>query len=238
VKRAILAALLPLACTRSPPGGPTGAGAAVTTSLALAQEAAPGGPGSAPMAQLAGEDERLLAPACSGCVVGQIVDHDGRPQKDAIVYVKTGPRPTKPGAPRQQAVVDQRDKAFAPHVLAIQAGTKVLFNNSDIVLHNVYSRSPEKTQDLGAFGHGQSRQMTLEDPGRVDIFCAIHTNMHAIILVVDTPFFATTDAHGYFELRNMPPGPYGLRIWTEHHQEIDARADVGGRPAVVRARLP
>jgi plastocyanin len=239
VKRVVLAALLPLACSRPTADLPAGASAAVAASAVAVQEAAPGGgPAGAPVAPLTGEDKRLLAPTCAGCVVGQVLDRAGHPLKDAIVYVKSGPRPSKPAAPRRQTAVDQREKAFSPHVLAVQVGTKVVFNNSDIVLHNVYSRSPVKTEDLGAFGQGQSRQMTLDDPGRVDIFCAIHTNMHAIILVLDTPFFATTDARGYFEIRNMPPGQYGLRTWTEHHQEIDGRADVGARPAIVRTQLP
>ena len=186
-----------------------------------------------------GFDERLLGAACAGCIAGQVLDAEGRPQKDAVVHVKSGLRPAKVAPPRRTSVIDQRDKAFTPHVLAVPVGTRVIFKNSDIVLHNVYSRSPVKTVDLGAFGQDQSRQTSFEEPGRVDIFCAIHTNMHAIILVLDNSFFATTDERGYFEIRNLPPGEYGLGVWTEQRQEIDARLEVSpARPAILRTKLP
>ena len=232
----VFAALLPLACQRAAADTAATAGAPGAAAAVAAQEPVPGA--GAPEAPSAGDDVRVLAPSCSGCVVGQILDRAGHPQKDAIVYVKSGPRPAKPAAVRRPTVVDQRGKAFSPHVLAVEAGSEVVFNNSDLVLHNVYSRSPIKTLDLGTFGQGQSREMTLQDPGRVDIFCAIHTNMHAIILVLQTPFFAITDDHGYFEIHNLPPGPTGMRIWTEHRQEIEVTAEVGPRPAVMRSRLP
>ena len=220
-----------LAATRSAPAPRT----------AGADEPAAGSPGgNAPPAGVRlGYDERLLAAACSGCIAGQVLDAEGRPQKDAVVHVKSGLRPGKGAAPHRTSVIDQRDKAFTPHILAVPVGTKVVFKNSDIVLHNVYSRSPVKTVDLGAFGQDQSRQTSFDEPGRVDIFCAIHTNMHAIILVLENSFFATTDERGYFEIRNLPPGEYGLGVWTEQRQEIDARLEVSAaRPAILRAKLP
>jgi plastocyanin len=242
---AVLAALAlapaPLACGRHPAA--EGAAVAATAAPAAPAEADGGEPAAAapaPAVARLGFDEKLLsAAACPGCVVGQILDDEGRPQKDAVVYVKSGLRPVKTAPPHRPGVIDQRDKAFSPHVLAVPVGTKVTFKNSDVVLHNVYSRSPVKTVDLGAFGQDQSRQTSFDEPGRVDVFCAIHTNMHAIILVLDSGFFATTDERGYFEIRGLPPGEYGLRVWSEHRQEIDARVDVAAaRPAVLRTKLP
>jgi plastocyanin len=234
-------ALAPLACGRRP--AVEAAAVAAAPAPATLTEPSGGEPpaaAAAPAGARLGFDEQLLsAGACPGCVVGQILDDEGRPQKDAVVYVKSGLRPVKGAPPHRPGVIDQRDKAFSPHVLAVPVGTKVTFKNSDVVLHNVYSRSPVKTVDLGAFGQDQSRQTTFDEPGRVDVFCAIHTNMHAIILVLDSGFFATTDERGYFEMRGLPPGEYGLRVWSERRQEVDARVEVGAaRPAVLRTKLP
>ncbi len=51
--------------------------------------------------------------------------------------------------------------------------------------------------------------------GRVDIFCAIHTNMHCIILVLPNPFFAVADAKRRFVIKDVPAGTYRLRAWHE-----------------------
>jgi plastocyanin len=236
-----LAALALGACSRhagaeAAPAPSAGAGA---SDPAAADPAARGAGSTSAGGGRAGFDERLLGGACAGCIAGQILDADGHPAKDAIVYVKSGLRPSKVAPPHRGNVIDQRDKAFTPHVLAVPVGSRVVFKNSDVVLHNVYSRSPIKTVDLGAFGQDQTRGTTFDEPGRVDIFCAIHTNMHAIILVLENPFFATTDDRGYFEIRGLPPGDYGLRIWTEQRQEIDARVELGAaRPAILRSTLP
>src|SRR5262245_7112572 len=45
-----------------------------------------------------------------------------------------------PDAPRpQRAVLDQRNLAFSPAVLAVPTGSTVRFPNNDTVLHNVFS---------------------------------------------------------------------------------------------------
>lgn len=185
-----------------------------------------------------GFDETLFAAVAPGTVVGQILDRDNRPHKDAIVYVKDGLRAMKYAA-QAPVTVNQRDKAFQPRILPVLVGTKVSFKNSDMVLHNVYSRSHVKTFDLGAYAHDESKGTSFDEPGRVDVFCAIHTNMHAIILVLDNPFFATTDARGQFEIRNVPVGAYTLRIWSERGEEQVAHVEMGAeRGGVVRAKLP
>ena len=197
---------------------------------------APGTPGT----RAAHGPADLFAAACPGCVAGQVVDHAGQPVANAIVYVKDGLRAgAKHAGARRPVVIDQRNKAFTPHLVPVQAGSDVVFKNSDMVLHNVYSHSPQKTLDLGAFGHDQSRQATFSEPGRVDVFCAIHTNMHAILLVLDNPFFATSDERGYFEIHDLPPGEYGLKVWTEQGREVELRTRLtADRAAVVKAELP
>jgi plastocyanin len=245
---ALLAAAAPLAgCTRALPseavaapvaGGGADPGAAATS-------AAPGAGNGPPRAGAPGPQggrgpADLFAAACPGCVAGQVVDHAGQPVANAIIYVNEGLRAgAKHAAAHRPVLIDQRNKAFAPHLVPVQAGSDVVFKNSDMVLHNVYARSPMKTVDLGAFGHDQTRQTSFSEPGRVDVFCAIHTNMHAILFVLDNPFFATSDERGYFEIHDLPPGEYGLKVWTEQRREAALRTRLtADRPAVVKAELP
>jgi plastocyanin len=182
-------------------------------------------------------DDALFAKVAPSTVAGQVLDGNGRPQKDVIVYIHDGLRATKYPAPGP-VTVDQHDKAFQPRVLPVLVGTKVMFKNSDMVLHNVYSRSHVKTFDLGAYAHDDAKGATFEEPGRVDVFCAIHTNMHAIVLVLENPYFATTDGRGYFEIRGVPAGSYGMRIWSERAEEQEMPSEVAAdRGAIMRISL-
>jgi plastocyanin len=219
------------ACERSGSAPSSSAGVDAATKPTAGEKSAVAAPG-------VGFDETLFANAPQGSIAGQILDAAQHPAAGVIVYMKEESK-RHYAPPSQPAVIDQRDKAFVPRILAVLAGTKVSFKNSDAVLHNVYSRSHTKTFDLGAYAKDESRATLFDQPGRVDVFCAIHTNMHAIVLILDNPYFATTDGRGYFEIRGVPPGPHSVRIWSEQTDEQEVTAEVAGdRPSIVRRRLP
>jgi plastocyanin len=229
-----LAALAILgACERS--GGPPAPASKAIDAATTATVATP----TASAAPAGGFDESLLGAAPPGAIAGQVLDGAQHAAAGVIVYVKEGPAKSHYPPPAQAAVIDQRDKAFVPRILAVLAGTKVAFKNSDVVLHNVYSRSHTKTFDLGAYPHDESRSALFDEPGRVDVFCAIHTNMHAVILVLENPYFATTDARGYFEIRGVSPGSHTVGVWSEQSDEQEIHVEIAGdRPSIVRHGLP
>ncbi len=111
------------------------------------------------------------------------------------------------------AVLDQRNEAFVPHVLPIVVGTTVRFLNSDDVYHNVFSYSEAKSFDLGRYAQGKYRNITFNKPGIVTVYCDIHTSMNAFILVLQNPYFATTDESGEYAIKNVPEGSYTLNAW-------------------------
>ncbi|HVU23714.1 MAG TPA: carboxypeptidase regulatory-like domain-containing protein [Opitutus sp.] len=134
---------------------------------------------------------------------------------DFVVYLDAPAGGEAPGAHAPIAVTVQKDACFVPHVLAIAAGTTVRWPNEDDVFHNVYAMSEAKTFNLGLYKSERVPEITFDKPGRIDVFCAIHSQMHCIILVLPTPFFAKADARGRFEIRDVPAGIYRLHAWHE-----------------------
>ena len=132
--------------------------------------------------------------------------------KDFVVYLEGPVTNMAPPKPRQ--VVIQKDAVFTPHVMAVQVGTTIEWPNADDIYHNVFSFSDAKPFDLGLY-KDDVKKVTFDRAGRVDVFCSIHANMHCIILVLDTPHFATTDEQGRFELTDVPAGTYRLVAWHE-----------------------
>lgn len=113
---------------------------------------------------------------------------------------------------RPTAIMDQRNRQFAPYVLAVRSHTLVRFPNSDDIRHHVYSFSPAKRFELRLY-HGTTAEPVLFDqPGEVVLGCNIHDAMIGYIYVVDTKWFAVSDARGRVALSDVPPGDYDLQV--------------------------
>jgi plastocyanin len=117
--------------------------------------------------------------------------------------------------PKKRAELLQKDKKFTPHLLVVSAGTSVDFPNLDPIFHNAFSNFDGQIFDIGLYAPGSSRAVRFDRPGIVRIFCNIHPSMSAIIVVVDTPYFTTTDDTGKFSFQNIPPGAYRIHFFHE-----------------------
>jgi plastocyanin len=150
-----------------------------------------------------------------------VVVTDGK-LKDVLVRIKNGTLTGKrPGAARSPAepapvVIDQKDCAYAPHVVGIVAGQKLAIRNSDATFHNVHGaiggtllwNRPASPGDPEIVVDGSAR------PGDViDVICDVHPWMHAYAVVQDHPAFAVTGADGVFELTGLAPGSYTVEAW-------------------------
>ena len=139
--------------------------------------------------------------------------------RDFVVYID-GPLGTAvpPAAPVTVDTrrITQKGAEFRPHILPVVVGTTVEWPNNDEIFHNVFSMSETKPFDLDLYkGNPPNKRVTFDKPGRVDVFCSIHANMHCVVLVLENPFFAVTDAHGHYSITNVPPGTYRLKAWHE-----------------------
>jgi plastocyanin len=146
-------------------------------------------------------------------VKGKVVDEQGNGISQAVVFVQT-PATGKAVTPRK-ATLDQIDKQFVPSMLPIAIGTEVQFPNHDQIYHHVYSFSRVKSFDLPLYKGEAIPSVTFDQPGVVDVGCNIHDWMSAVILVVPSPHYATTDANGQFVLSGLPSGIYSLVSWHE-----------------------
>jgi plastocyanin len=137
------------------------------------------------------------------------------------------------GAPDGEWTLAQRGQRFEPAVLGVPVGASVAFPNFDPVFHNVFSYSKTKRFDLGRYGRGKSRSVTFEDPGVVRIFCDIHSNMAATIVVANSHYVTTTNARGEFELKSLPNGEHVLVAVDAEANRREWKVRVGDEPTRV-----
>ena len=135
--------------------------------------------------------------------------------KDFIVYIDQPVTNASATAPKTVQVITQRDAVFRPRLLPVMVGTTVEWPNKDDIFHNVFSMSESNPFDLGLYKDPEVKKVKLEKPGRVDVFCSIHSQMNCLILVLQNPFFAATDKSGRFKIENIPAGTYKLKAWHE-----------------------
>ncbi len=171
----------------------------------------------------------------TGTVKGTVVYHADaqRPWRYARYYVKSkktgelaeavvalkplAPQPQKSEPPKKPATatVDQKDFQFIPETLAIRAGDRVKFLNSDKAVHNVQTFHILHSFNVTMPAGGEHVE-TFEKAGNLRrpyrIGCVYHSAMRAWIFVFDHPHYQITKADGRFELKNVPPGEYELQM--------------------------
>ena len=138
----------------------------------------------------------------------------------------------------------QKNKRFDPHILVVEVGSIVDFPNQDPFFHNVFSLFEGKRFDLGLYEAGSTRSVRFDRPGICYIFCNIHSQMSAVVIVVNTPYFAVTKKSGEFEILGAAPGRYLMNVWAERCvpktlKELSRDLTIGDETAVLGTiRLP
>ena len=158
--------------------------------------------------------------AQEGAVTGRIVlEGAANPAAAASTVVWLMPvgsaAASTPVAP-MHAVLTQKNKMFEPHMLVVTRGSTVDFPNRDPWFHNVFSLFNGKRFDLGLYEAGSSRTVHFDREGVSFIFCNIHPEMSAVIVVLGSSYFATTNKAGDFTISNVPAGNYTFHIWNEN----------------------
>jgi plastocyanin len=143
-----------------------------------------------------------------------------------VVYLKGVPN-ALPDTSKLVYRIYQRDKQFTPAVSVALLGSSIEFPNDDNIFHNVFSLSKALRFDLGLYKSGASKTVKAKKLGVIDVFCNIHPQMAAKVLVLDTKYYAMTEADGEFKIQGVPPGSYELVAWQRRGKEVSQRVTVG-----------
>jgi plastocyanin len=140
----------------------------------------------------------------------------GQPDASGVVvWMVPAGDAAQPSGNRPRKIITQRNKRFMPHILVVQTGEQVDFPNEDPFFHNVFSIFNGRRFDLGLYASGETRPVNFNRPGVSYIFCNIHPQMSAVVVAVDTPYFAISDQSGKFQIDNVPEGQYRFSVWHE-----------------------
>lgn len=162
-------------------------------------------------------------------------DGAGQPISGAVVFLESA-QAQRVVRPLQGVEMAQEKKQFVPAVLAVTTGTEVHFPNHDAVRHHVYSFSAAKKFEIKLYKGTPSNPVLFDQPGVVLLGCNIHDQMVGWILVLDTPYFASSSAGGQqpgrAALVQIPAGSYQLRTW---HPGLAVGAPPLTQPLIVDA---
>ena len=189
----------------------------------------------------------LLAasPALAGTISGRVemTEKGGRKAtdlSDVVVYVEGVRARTRAHAAANPAIV-MKGKAFNPRVAVVPVGGTVDFPNEDPIFHNVFSVSGENRFDLQLYKRPKSGAQTFQHPGVVRIYCNIHPQMSAVVLVRDNPFFTKAAADGSFAIEGVPAGRHKLVAWHDKAGEttqdvvVPAQGQLAAKPMALDA---
>jgi plastocyanin len=136
---------------------------------------------------------------------------DSANEFDRLVIVLEGG--SSPAKPSETVVINQRNMRFDPDLVIVPTGSTIQFPNADPIFHNIFSLSKIQPFDLGFYPQGQSRTVKFNRNGIVQVYCHIHANMYAAIVVTSSPWYARPSEDGSFSWSNVPAGHYRLTAW-------------------------
>jgi plastocyanin len=159
----------------------------------------------------------ISSPGYADKLEGEVTDQSGQALANAVVVATPTITPLPPLQKLTAEVLDQRDREFIPHVLAVRTGTEVSFPNNDRIRHHVYSFSPVKRFEIKLYKDMPPSPVIFDSPGVAVLGCNIHDWMISYVYVTDSPYFAKTNVNGHWFLE-LPPDSYQINLW---HPDMD-----------------
>lgn len=163
----------------------------------------------------------------TGEIRGTVAVKGRKTSAGVLVYVEgITAAPPAPPAPKDHAVIRQREKQFDPPVTIVVRGTTVDFPNEDKMFHNVFSVSRPARFDLGLYKSGTTKSVEMKRAGTVDVYCNIHSEMVAKVKVLDNAYYAVTDDQGRFRIAGVPDGDVSVVAWLPTGDQASAAVTV------------
>jgi len=166
-----------------------------------------------------------------GVVSGRVTmqEKPGEVTKDfdgTVVYLVPKGAPARFGATKSQMAMSGRQ--FSPRVRVVTTGSTVEYANQDPFSHNIFSTAPGAAFDLGTYGSGVARSTQFKKAGAFPVYCNIHAQMSAFVVVVSTPYFTQAGADARWKIAGVPAGKYEMHVWHERAPEVTQDIDVPG----------
>ncbi|MDB6045381.1 MAG: putative lipoprotein [Gammaproteobacteria bacterium] len=136
---------------------------------------------------------------------------------NVIVYLKDITKGK--AAPAEPLALVNTKCMFSPRVQGAMVSQQVKISSDDTVLHNTHPQNAETNATifnvaLPFKGFSVTKPLPTM-PMMIKVKCDAHEWMHAWIMELDHPYYATTSADGHFTIKDVPPGTYTLAVWHE-----------------------
>jgi hypothetical protein len=159
---------------------------------------------------------------------------------NVIVYLKDITKGK--AAPTEPLSLVNTKCMFSPRVQGAMVSEQVKISSEDPVLHNTHPQNAETNATIFNVAlpfKGFSVTKPLPSmPMMIKVKCDAHEWMHAWIMELDHPYYATTGADGHFSIKDVPPGRYTLAVWHEAAGENTASVTVAaGQTAKAKITL-
>ncbi len=162
---------------------------------------------------------------------------------NVFVYVKrrANNRPMNLSLQERSLLVDQVNCLYEPFVLGATVDQPIQFRNSDSVIHNVHA-TPKLNSEFNFAEPTKGMTVTkrfAHEELMIRIKCDIHPWMFSYINVIEHPYFAVTDANGYFEINGLPDGEYVIEAVHQKAgtQTASVKVDRQTTPTLTRLSL-
>ena len=145
------------------------------------------------------ESERLLVSKSGGVA-------------NAVVYIEAIAEGKAVG--REDLIINQQGCRYIPHITIAPKKSKITLKSSDDILHNIHMFGAASYNI--PFPDKNSIAKLFRKSGIVRLQCdAGHGWMSSYVHVVEHPYYVVSDTEGNFELTDVPPGEYTLKMWHE-----------------------
>lgn len=172
----------------------------------------------------------VVRPAgAQGAVSGRVAmqEKPGETTKDfdaTVVYLMPKGAPSRFAETKAQMAMNGRQ--FAPRVRVVTTGSTVEYANQDPFSHNIFSTAPGAAFDLGTYGSGVAKSTVFKKAGAYPVYCNIHAQMTAFVVVVSTSHYTQAGADARWKIAGVPAGKWELHVWHERAPEVTQDLDV------------
>ena len=135
-------------------------------------------------------------------------------------------------APKKDLTIDNKNCKFEPLVSVTFVKSNYVIKNSDPLLHNtslgkVVREGVRRTvYNLALPFKDQVIKKPNRVAGLINIKCDAHPWMRAYVYSSRHPYVAITDDSGNFEIKDLPPGKYKVRVWHEGFEDVVKEVEV------------